>query len=58
MYVFVPREELPARKNNVPPKTTSSEIFASQITRVVTKNARLACISGPQPYETTVMCEA
>ena len=57
LFVIVPREEPQTQTDGEPFKTMFSQFFHSYFTRVVAKNARLACISGPQPYETTVICE-
>ena len=57
LFVIVPREEPQTQTDGKPFKTMSSQIYSSHFTRVVAQNERLACISGPQPYETTVICE-
>ena len=57
MLVLVPREEPQARPSPTPITTTPPNIWASQTTRAVASNERLAYMSGPRPCETTASCD-
>ena len=57
LFVIVPREEPQTQTDGKNQKTRLSQIYSSYFTGVVPKNERLACISGPQPYESIVICE-